>query len=706
MSSWLPWIAFGAYVLWTEARLHRYRATVADLRERLSRYAPVLLLLAPGEAAAFPFGPPRPRAFVQTPQHPDAAITAIIVWLYDRSKPEEQAAYAKDGTIPPWWQYYEWFHFLYTPAEDLDDEVGKFKVTVAQLNGFGPVVPRPVPVDAAGRVWAVDLREVGWSRAALREVARLDFTCREPHVQHRLAEELRRIAGVTLDPKTLAVEALLPGPWFVRQAEETDLQAATGAESIVYYNLLYSRERFGDGGHGSEFAEPEPKKPAGKPWPGGVYPVDGKNYPRGAFDVVPQEQLDAFDKAHKAWEERRDDARKAARGDRSMADADKVRADGFIDRNFPRDAKDFQKRWGGKATQDFLKDQRTFRQWGAIVAGAENDPRSGSTVAANDRAIRIQETPFGYGADTNDFLTTAGKGNLVTRVFQTAVDDLDEDASEKIYRKQDDFPAYWINGAKAAGSKRVESGDPHVVYDKINGGKPIVQVPGRCNACHYPSDVVLAPSNHKLLKSFQKRNEFLTFSKDRQLVIDAFYWDGDAVGQGWAWRMEGWRKPFARSLTLATKTVKSPKGWTGTEFAAIVNARREWYDSPVTLDEAAAELGYPRLAVVAAATQLCTVESVKLYGDQTFDAATLLLDVDDPGVPRRAFDLDLFLPLATVLALIRDYENPDPAFGMMFPDLLRGKDDPTPHAPKAKPAGPVGERSREVPEGTEYHLPF
>lgn len=605
------------------------------LNKRLSKLA--ILFLAPGSASAFPLPQPAAvRAFDPAAAHPNNAAKEILAFLAGLS-PDE--AYR-----------YRFFHALDVLPDDLDDETTNFRAHLPMANGYGPTPPRPFPIDKAKRVWALDISTVGWSARAFHEVARLDPTCREPHVRHDLADALRKAIGVELDEKTFHCEAMIPMAWFVRQLEETDLQRVN-TDEIVYYNLLYAKERFGLSHYHSAVVR-EPIKPKPRLWPAGKPWTDGKAYAK-PFEYLAEDDQRAYEKALKEYQEDKG------------AGSDKSSQDGFIDRNFPRDAKDFAKRWGQKATQDFLDAERQFAANGAIISGGFNDPKAGSVVAPNDRAIRFQRTAFGTFMKTNDFTQTSGKGNLINFPFQTAVDDLDEDASESIASKQDGFPSWFINGAKAAGSKRVESGDPHIVFDKINGSFPIVQTYWKCVGCHYPSNVILPPSNHKLLKSYQRRNELHVGGKRGEFqtqVIDQFFWESDAAGEGWGYKMEGWRLPFSRSLAITTRSEKRPKGLTGTEFAALTNSRREAYDAPYTLDRAARELGYPRLAVVGAAAFLASVEGVKLYGDRSFDAATLLLDDSDPGVPQKAFLNDLFIPLAKTLAVARDKESPLPWF--------------------------------------------
>jgi len=590
----------------------------------------VVLLVSAAQSMAFPFA--RHRTYVKTPQHPDAAIIEALIWLYRSSSKAEQLAYQQTGAVPPWWCKFRFFHFLSVSDEDLYDEVQNFRAYLPMVNGTGPTVPIPIVIDKAGRVLAVDITGPGWSAQAFHEVAKLDVTCREPHLNHQLADELRRALGLPVDIATFHCEGLVPGPWFVREIQETD-RHRNDPENIAYYNLLYSRERFGDDiGH-------EPVKPKERPWKGGVFPGDGKDYKPGAFDYVPIAEMTKYEADLAAWK-----AKKRV---------------GFIARDFPRDANDFRERWGSKASNDFLGKQRAFKSYGAVIAGAFNDPKNGSFVSDNDRVNRFLNTTYGLAMETNDFELTAGKKNIANFPLEVALDELDEDASEKISQKQDDYPAWFLNGPKRLGSKRVESGDPHVVHDKTNGGTVIVQTMNKCVGCHYPSDVVLAPSNSKVVEAIKRRNQLLAYSEVDRQILDGFFNGGSAAKGGWERKLKSWREPFAFSLSVATTTTIDKDGWTGAKFAKTSNGRRDMYDYPVTLDQAAAELGFSRLVVVVA----CTIEG-------SIDAGNLLLD-SEPGVPRAAWDADLFLRLANIISLAREAENPDPVFAFFFPELIR-----------------------------------
>lgn len=630
----------------------------------MNRAALAILLVFASSASSFPM-PHQPRVFVKTPTHPDYAIVQSLVFL--ATKVDQRL-----------WPNYRFFHFLATNDDDLVDEIGDFQAHLPLINGTGPTAPLAFPIDKDGRVYALDITTAGWTAESFHEVARLDITCREKHIHHLLADELRRAIGVTVDVRTFHCEGLVPGPWFVREVQETD-RHRKDPQNIAYYNLLYTKERFGIHDKYTSRVDlgPEPEKPKPKPWPGGIYSGDGKNYAKGEFEYVNDDDTAAYQKAITTWKRQKELYDKQPTPSSSLSS--EKRADGFIDRDFPRDLKDFRKRWGAKSSQDFLDDERQFKANGVVVAGGFNDPKNGSYVSDNDRILRFLATVFGLAMETNDFESTVDRANIANFVLQAARDDVNEAARELIFSKQDDAPAYGLVGPKALGNKRVESGDPHIVHDRINGGTVIVQTFHKCNGCHYPSDILIPPSNNKLDKTIRNRNDLRTYSVLDQQVIDQFLFDGKAARGGWQWKLKPWREPFSRALAAQTATGANPEGWAGTKFAAVSNARRDYYDAPVVLDQFAAELGYSRLAVVAACAQLTDPGTIKIVAGilgiqekdvATVDAGVMLLN-DDPGVPRAVVDANLFPQVALVLAMARDVEDPAPWLLMLEPELLR-----------------------------------
>lgn len=614
------------------------------------RIALAVLLLFTVGAQAFPglYALPRQRTFAKTQTHPDVAVEEVVHFLY-KDVPADERCY---------WQF---FHFLSSSDEDLPDDVGEL-IAYLNMTSTGPANVHLIPIDRKGRVWGFDFREANQNRKAWHEVVSLDQTCRQPHVNPILAEALRQGIGVDVDPHTFHCEGLIPAVWLVRQIKETDLQDPDGdtPENIVYYNLLYATERFGTKYYVKSY-DREPQKPKERPWKGGVFPGDGKTYKPGEFTYIPQAEMTSYEVAHKKWVENKTLVK---------VGKDDKRDDGFVDRNFPRDLKDFQTKWLIKNTLDGLDAQKFFTKYGTIVAGYFNDPKNGSYVSFNDRVLEFLQTPLGYAMRTYDFRRTSLKRNAANFPLDAARARLLEDAGEFIIKMPNGWPAFLITNGVVKGNKRVESGDPHIIKDGVNGGLLIVQNMGRCVGCHYPSDVVLSPSNQKILDSLAKDNKLFTRNKGNykddakiaQLEIDHFFKLDVSVDRAvvnWNKFLKGLREPYIDSLAAATATVKNPDGWTGTKLAQVGNSSRDRYDLTITLQQAAAELGYPRMLVVLACAQL-----------GLYDAAVLLLD-DERGVPRAEWDDELFAVIANWIALARDLEFGDYYLQFLYPEFVR-----------------------------------
>lgn len=243
---------------------------------------------------------PRPKTYQTNQQHADNAIIEALIFLETKVPPDQ-------------WCYYQFFEFLDSSDEDLEDDTNLFRA-ILPMTSTGPIPTRPFPIDKAGRVWAFNITEAGWNREAVQSVTRLDTLLREPNINHQLAEELRRAVGAKLDKTTFHCEGMLPGNWFVREVQETD-RHRDDPENIAYYNLLYARERFGE--YESTYEKksrlpvksaepvptdpgPEPKLSPNKSWPGGIGP-DGKYYPPGIY-YDPDERA-ASVKAREKWRE-------------------------------------------------------------------------------------------------------------------------------------------------------------------------------------------------------------------------------------------------------------------------------------------------------------------------------------------------------------------------------------------------------------------
>jgi hypothetical protein len=634
---------------------------------KLSRLAAVLLFSAALYHTPAADGFPqlaRHRTFAQTPQHLDDELVKCLLWMREKITPEERP-------------YYRFVDFPADSDETLHNAVYYFHATLPSVSrGSAPV--RPYPVDKEGRIWAIDLRLTRWTAKAFQAVTAIETHYREPHADHVLAETMRQAIGVESDgTRTPHVEGLVPGRWFVREIMETDRRDK--GEEQAYYNLLYARERFGD-----VFGKSYKSTPKADPGNGTGYPYNATVVADSAdvWQVIDGKRISAIrlgkgsgftvtNPADTGWLYGK--TRGGIEGWIVANFVEKVAAGKvdekpsgsyFIDRNFPRDFDDWNKVWGGKAVQDFLDEQKVFKRNGAVVAGSRNVKGGGSIVSYHDRVIAFTRGGTGLLMRTWDFKKTSGRGNVANQPLQVSLADLQEDAGEHIVEKEDGYPAWLLTNAAKDKRKRLEIGLSSVVHASMPGQVSVL-THYTCVYCHAPDSIILAPSNKKVIAAMKGGVDLLARSPEEKDYIEAFF---DHLDEKLEKRKyDTYRFPFEVALRKATANKLDPEGWTGEKWAKETVDFRDWYDDPVTLELAAAELGVSRLSVMLA----CLVEyQFRIAGkdNDAFDSGVLFFD---GPVPRDAWDDDLFPRLAAILAFARDAEMGDSALWFLSPDDVR-----------------------------------
>jgi hypothetical protein len=209
----------------------------------------------------------------------------------------------------------------------------------------------------------------------------------------------------------------------------------------------------------------------------------------------------------------------------------------------------------------------------------------------------------------------------------------------------------FLTGGAAQGRKRVEAGDAEIVHSSKDPSFGVVKTQFSCAVCHAPQFGFITPSNRKINDAVRRGISLLDKDPDRRTDLRSFFigWEEDA---------DFWRLPVKKAYrSLTTQFGQAGQGWTGQEVANQTLAFRDWYDRPVSLEQAAVELGVPKLVVLLAC---------KLDGTQ--ESQNLILDVP---IPRAEWDDTLFKQLALTIAAARNAENPDPEFKKLAPELLR-----------------------------------
>jgi hypothetical protein len=593
-----------------------------------------------------------PRFFVRSPKSPEDAARAWQAFLETVPETDRPFLFAQ------WWGQ--------TPAE-YRRFLTLYRIKLQTVNSQSPLVHSlPVP-GTDNALWFYDLRLAGQTTSARAAVARRDKVFREPFISHAVAEGIRRLQGIRGDVQTFHCESIVPGPWFLRHVEQVD------GFSPTYYDLLYAEERYGKEVFGTGLGSgkfltqggrdlpPEPVKPVGRSWVDDrPWPKDGKRYPSGSFEWVPQAEIDAYETAMAAWKKLQAGV---AVPQKAPLPPGQVFLEAKLLKDFPKDLNDYEERWGSKAVNDFLAKQNLKVDNGEIVAGFTDDPKRGSIVSYHNRLLKFASNPFnngGVNASTKDFFASTGKKNLANFPKEAAFGLFDEDGGEHLYTMPNGFPAAFVTGAAKDGRQRVDSADGRLVRSSADPHHGIVFTQYSCFVCHAPSDGILAPGNRRLGATVDAgrgplvKNDPFTANVIREFVT------------GYEWKFQVWRTPYARVVRTMTATEDDPKGWDGSRLAKETVDFIGWYDHPLGLDQAAAELGIPKLGVML----LCLVEG-------SIDAQNLFMG---ETVPRAIWDDDLFTRLALIYSALRDPGEQSDAgvlFKMFLPELIRQSSDPT-----------------------------
>lgn len=394
-----------------------------------------------------------------------------------------------------------------------------------------------VPARVSRRMLRVDLRDYRWNAAAWAAVAAREPYTREPEVSPETAQSLRLLAGVRQDPKTLAVDVVVRGDWLVRETMESD-------RSTSYYDLLFANQRFKGG------AAKDAEGKVEFDHPGGRYtsPTTG----------VTQEL-----KAGRYWH--------AVKKTSAAPVA-------FVD--FPKNLKDWDEFFGVTAVKELLAKQQINVENGAVVAGSSDDPKNGSIVARNNRVVFILPIPTGVALQTFDAKRTAGDTDYLENAPDVAVGNIKSDAGELL--------ASLPNGGQAGllidgQGNRAEVAPTTFAHNKADPRFVDVRTMMGCVTCHAPTGGFIPPRN--LVPEILADGVEVKI-KDREVRnrVRAFYLD-------WDDKVKGWQRPYEKLITRTTATVKEPKGLTPAKLVAEFLAYRNWYDDPVSLEQAVRELG-------------------------------------------------------------------------------------------------------------------
>lgn len=571
---------------------------------------------APREAPAF---------FVRTPTHPDVYLVAAIDAI--RKVAEQDRPFMR-------------FTMFNTAPDLLVDDSQTLSLCIQNtLNSSATLAPLYKTSNARLRMF--DLRLTKWTVESFTASVREDRTLREPFIDSVLAEELRRLVGVQQDPATLHCDVIAPGMWFLREMLEP------GGRTDTMYNLLYSEERFGPTAFAaykqtaSTGVTPETKKVkkvVEVPWEGGVWPEDGKFYAPRAFKV--KREIEVEEPTGKIKEVP------------SLTLFVQQKVNTKVVKNFPGDLTDFQNRWQITDAQKSFDKLQILGKNGEIVTGSRNAAGvKGSIVAYNDRVIEVIVTAGGLPyMRTKDFKKTAGKRNPINDLQNTVFGEVVEDAGEHIFTLPCGMPTHLLTGPAGEGRKRVEAGDAELVSSSKDPKLVVVKNQVSCFFCHAADWGVIPPSNRKVFDTSRRGISVGVTDPVKTLGVRSFFLEWGEE------EMDVWRLPYKRALRSLTGRPETG-GWSGERLGQEVMRFRDWYDAPVSFNQAAAELGIPRVALLFVLLQEGGPESQILF--------------TGGSVPRAEWDEELFPKLALIWVAARDARRPNPMIQWLFPELLK-----------------------------------
>lgn len=497
----------------------------------------------------------------------------------------------------------------------------KLRWMVTQMSFNPHAEPLAVVPGTSGRLLRLDLRDYFWNAASWQAVAERELYILEPFIDHENAEYLRRrlvcpLSANALKGRDIPVgqgklekRLLLPagsmvtGSQFLRDALETD-------RNSTYYDLLFSAQRFTkvkvtggaeviDGTTSSKKKTVEvPLVPASPK----LYVVDGNGFakelkpgdefPRGVkvftweeggrptpFEVPP-------DKVTESEVEVPAKLRSLPRGTISSV---------FV--NFPKDEEDWEKAFGLDKVKALLADRKIDVDFGAVVEGGLDNPKTGSVVALQNRLLVTVIGPFGAAMETYDTLETSGvKDYSEALIF--AGKKFRAGQGARAERDAGELLAYLPNGGQAGllvngRGERIEVAGNNVAEDSASTtARKDVRNLGSCIVCHAPEGGYIPP--RCVIRDGRSKGVDIKFKdRDQMNRVKAFFDDNTD-------RIKSLTLPYTRLVAKMTEVPdpKDPKkplmpGWTGVQLAKEVEAFRKAQDGPLTLDRAAAELGCP-----------------------------------------------------------------------------------------------------------------
>lgn len=224
----------------------------------------------------------------------------------------------------------------------------------------------------------------------------------------------------------------------------------------------------------------------------------------------------------------------------------------------PQNAAEFEQFW---KVDLILARQRQADRGGIVEHGT-------SVVSYNNRVLSRVQGPFGGYWRTYDVFRTSGDQDFLE---QLPTPPQHFDAGEHIAIDQKGAQHYFLSNGKG---ERVEFGDPRVVHDRVSGERDIVITWKSCVACHTQGIIEMKNELPQVLEE----GVDLKAQEHRRQEIKAFY-------------LSNINRLARRDQDDYTEFVRDCNGLSPQENANQLAAARDWYAAPLSLDQAAREVG-------------------------------------------------------------------------------------------------------------------
>lgn len=392
-------------------------------------------------------------------------------------------------------------------------------------------VARPIAVPGAeNRLFYVDVRWYCWTYESWEKVAVEDPYFREPLVPSELPE-LKYM-------KSIIGNGVIRASWFLHYTGDNTEFLKPGedkSDAPFYYTLLYASSVF--------VRETEEEVPLG------YYQeiATGRN-----IDKDPEWTQAGKDTKRYKFIQTRTEKRKI-----------KKTTVGVV----PQNAAEFQKFWG---IDPSIKDAAAF----TVHRGAVIDEGK-SNVSYQNRIIAFYQATRGIYWRTFDVFRTAGDQDFFETTPVPEQDLKDFDAGEHIFLDMKGGMYFLLTGGSKAKEPRIEYGDPRVVRDQQSGGKIILVMSKSCIACH---DKGIIPPQNEVTKFADVGGRLKAASPFERDRLKAFYFSN-------------MNRLVQNGQASFTDFVKDCNGLTPEENATQFQQARTWYAQPVTLEQAAREVG-------------------------------------------------------------------------------------------------------------------